>query len=150
MTRALVIYDTTHGNTKVVAEKITEAIRTGGEIETNLSFVEDVDVGKIPKYDIIVIGSPNHYSKPSKKTSEFIKKLESLDLEGRKVAAFDTCLKKQEGRAFGRIEKEIREIVPGAQLISPGLSILVSGVKGPILDGELPKCEDFGRRIAEG
>lgn len=150
MTRALVVYDTIHGNTKVAAEKIAEVIRARGGIRTNLSFIEDVDLGKIPKYDVIVIGSPNHYSKPSKKTSEFIKKLEGLDLEDRKFAAFDTCLRKQDGRAFGRIEKGIREMVPGARLISPGLSILVSGVKGPILDGELRKCEDFGKRIAEG
>lgn len=150
MTRALVIYDTMHGNTNVVAEKIAKAIRAGGNIKANLSFVDDVIVGKISEYDIIVIGTPNHYSRPSKKVGEFIKKLKGLDLEGTKVAAFDTCLRKQEGRAFGRIEKEIREIVPDAQLISPGLSILVGGVKGPILDGELTKCEDFGRRIAEG
>lgn len=148
MTRALVIYDSEYGNTKIVAEKIAEGIRVEGEIETNVSFMEDVDVGKIPEYDILVIGAPNHYSKPSEKAERFIKKLEGLDLEGKRVAAFDTCLKKQEGKAFGRIERDIREIAPGAQLITPGLSILVGGTKGPILDGELPKCEEFGRRIA--
>ena len=29
-----------------------------------------------------------------------------------------------------------------------GLSIKVEGIKGPIVDGELPKCKDFGRRMA--
>jgi flavodoxin len=149
MTRALVIYDSKHGNTKIVAEKIAEGLRVEGEIETNVSFVEDVDVGKIPEYDILVIGAPNHYSKPSEKVRRFIKRLEGLDLNAKRVAAFDTCLGKQEGRAFGRIERDIREMAPGAQLVTPGLSILVGGVKGPILDGELPKCEEFGRRIVK-
>lgn len=150
MTRALVVYDSKHGNTKIVAEKIAESIRAGGKIETDLSFVEDVDVEKIPEYDILVIGAPNHYSKPSEKARRFIERLEGLDLEGKKVATFDTCLKKQEGRAFGRIERAIREMAPNAQLMTPGLSILVGGSKGPILDGELSKCEEFGRRIARG
>jgi flavodoxin len=149
MTRALVVYDSKYGNTKLVAEKIAEGIRAAGEIETKVSFLEDVDVGKIPGYDILVIGAPNHYSKPSNRASEFIRKLEGLDLGDKKIAAFDTCLRKQEGKAFGKIEKDIHDIEPGAQLVAPGLSILVGGVKGPILDGELPKCEEFGRRIAE-
>jgi len=145
---ALIVYDSKYGNTKIVAEEIAEGVREGGEIQTTVSFVEDVDVGKIPEYDILVIGAPNYYSKPSEKVGRFIKELEGLDLEGKRVAAFDTCLRKQEGRAFGRIEKDIREMAPGAQLVTPGLSILVGGTKGPILDGELPKCEEFGKRIA--
>jgi flavodoxin len=148
--RALVVYDTMHGNTGIVAEKIAEGIRVGGGIRTDLGFMEDTDVEKIPKYDIAVIGTPNHYSKPSEKAKNFIEKIEGKDLEGKKVAAFDTCLRKQQGRAFGRIEKRIREIAPGALIITPGLSILVGGVKGPILEGELPKCEEFGMRIAQG
>ncbi len=148
MTRALVVYDTKHGNTKIVAEKIAEGIRSA-EVETDLSSMEDFDVGRIPEYDILVIGAPNHYSKPSKAALSFLEKIKGLDLEGKRVAAFDTCLRKQEGKAFRRIEREIREMAPGAQLISPGLSILVGGVKGPILDGELSKCEGFGRGIVK-
>lgn len=148
MTRALVIYDTKHGNTKIVAERIAEGIRSA-KIDTDLSSMEDFDVGRIPEYDILVIGAPNHYSKPSKTALGFLEKLKSSDLEGKRVAAFDTCLRKQEGKAFRRIEREIREMAPGAQLVSPGLSILVGGVKGPILDGELSKCGDFGREIAK-
>jgi flavodoxin len=150
MRKALVVYDSKYGNTKIVAEKIAEGITAAGGMKTDLGFMDDVDVTKIPEYDILVIGSPNHYSKPSKKASEFMKKLEGLDLEGKKVAAFDTCLRKQEGRTFGRIEKHVREIAPGARFVTPGLSILVGGSKGPILEGELLKCEEFGRRIAQG
>lgn len=149
MATALIVYDSKYGNTKIVAEKIAEGVREGGEIETTVSLMEDFDVEKIMKYDILVIGAPNHYSKPSEKALSFIKELVGLDLVGKRVAAFDTCLRKQEGRAFGRIEREIREIAPGAQPITPGLSILVGGTKGPILDGELPKCEEFGKRIAD-
>jgi flavodoxin len=147
--KALVVYDSLHGNTRTVAEKIAEGIAASGKIKTELGSVDTVDSAKIRKCDILVIGTPNHYSKPSEKAKGFIEKLRGNDLESKKVAAFDTCLRKQQGRAFGRIEKHIREIAPGVQLVSPGISILVGGVKGPILEGELPKCEEFGKRIAK-
>jgi len=34
------------------------------------------------------------------------------------------------------------------ELIAPGLSIKIQGIKGPILEGELPKCEEFGNKVA--
>lgn len=38
--------------------------------------------------------------------------------------------------------------IPGLKLITPSLSIKVKGMKGPIVDGELPKCKEFGNKIA--
>jgi hypothetical protein len=49
------------------------------------------------------------------------------------------------------MEKRIGEKVPGLKLITPGLSIEVKSslsMKGPIAEGELPKCVDFGKKIA--
>ncbi len=46
------------------------------------------------------------------------------------------------------MEKRINEKVPGLRLITSGLSIRVGGMKGPIVEGELPKCKDFGKKIA--
>jgi hypothetical protein len=46
------------------------------------------------------------------------------------------------------MEKKISEKVPGAKLAAPGLSIRVEGAKGPISEGELPKCKEFGRKVA--
>jgi hypothetical protein len=46
------------------------------------------------------------------------------------------------------METRINEKIPGLQLIIPGLSIQVTGMKGPIAEGELPKCVEFGKKIA--
>jgi hypothetical protein len=46
------------------------------------------------------------------------------------------------------MEKRINEKIPGLKLIVPGLSIKVGGMKGPIVDGEPPKCKEFGKKIA--
>jgi hypothetical protein len=46
------------------------------------------------------------------------------------------------------MEKKINEKFPGRKLITSGLSIKVGGMKGPIVEGELPKCKEFGKKIA--
>ena len=46
------------------------------------------------------------------------------------------------------MEKRIGEKIPSLKIITSGLSIRVGGMKGPIVEGELPKCKDFGRKIA--
>jgi len=46
------------------------------------------------------------------------------------------------------MEERIGEQVPGLRLITPGLGIKVSGMNGPLADGELPKCVDFGKKLA--
>jgi len=51
-------------------------------------------------------------------------------------------------RKVKKMEKKIGEKVPGLKLAAPGLSIRVEGMKGPIVEGELPKCKEFGIKVA--
>ncbi len=149
MVKVIVVYESKYGNTKRVAEIIIEGIREVQEGETALNQVKDVDLDKIAEYDVILIGSPNHYGGPTKGISEFIDKLEKLDLKGMHFAVFDTHLGKGFfGKAARKMEKRINEKVPGLKRIGPILSIAVQGSKGPIIEGELSKCKEFGKRIA--
>jgi len=138
--KVIVVYESKYGNTKRVAETIMEGIREVQGAETVLNELKEVDLSNIPEYDVILIGSPNHYGGPTKSVSEFIDKLEKLNLDGRHFAVFDTAGKK--------MEKRINEKVPGLKQIAPRLSIAVQGSKGPIMEGELPKCKEFGKKIA--
>ena len=63
------------------------------------------------------------------------------------VAVFDTHMAEDEG-AHTKMEQRIGEKVPSLKLITPSLSIKVDGMEGPIAEGELPKCVDFGKKIA--
>jgi hypothetical protein len=63
-------------------------------------------------------------------------------------AVFDTYIKGDFEKAVKKMEKRINEKVPELKLIAPGLSIKVQGMKGPILEEELPKCKEFGKKIA--
>jgi flavorubredoxin len=146
--RIMIVYETKYGNTKLVAETIAEGLREVEGTEVVVSELKEVDFNKMPDYDAILVGSPNHVGGPTWGIKKFIGRLGKLPLEGKIFAAFDTYLGRSSEQAMRKMEKNISGKVPGAKLVAPGLSIRVQGMKGPISDGELPKCREFGNKIA--
>jgi flavorubredoxin len=148
LAKVIVAYESKYGNTRLVAEAIIEGMKEVEEIETMLSELKEADLNKVPDYDAILIGSPNHWGGPTRGVRKFIDNLSKLNLEGKLFAVFDTYLGKDFEKAVKKMEKRINEKVPGLKLIAPGLSIKVQGMKGPLVEGELPKCKEFGSKIA--
>ncbi|MGQ9690805.1 MAG: flavodoxin family protein [Thermoproteota archaeon] len=148
MVKLFVIYDTKYGNTRCVAEKIVEGMSEVEEIEPAISDVEHVDLEKVAECDVILIGLPNHMGRPTRAIGKFIDKLGKVYLKARWVAVFDTYMGGDLEKAVKKMEKRIRERVLGLELIASGLSIRVGGIKGPIMEGEIPKCKDFGKKTA--
>lgn len=145
--KVIIIYESKYGNTKRVAEMIIEAMKEVGGLETDLIMYKEADLDKIPEYDAILIGSPTHIGGPTRGINKFIDKLGKLNLEG-KVGAVFSSYKSDFEEAVKNMEKRINEKVLGLKLVVPGLSIKVKGMKGPILEEELPKCKEFGKKIA--
>ena len=150
MTKVFVVYDSKYGNTKLVAEKIVEGIKEVEGIETAIGYVKEVNPEKLADYEAVLIGAPNHMGKPSRTISKFVDELAKLDLKTKQVAVFDTYFARPRNfeKAMKKLEKLISEKLPSWKLITSGLSIKVVGIFGPIADGELPKCIDFGKKIA--
>ena len=148
MAKVIVVYESKYGNTKLVAETIIEGMSEVEGIEAVLSELKEVDLNKVPDYDAILIGSPNHFGGPTRGPKKFIDKLGKLPLKGKMFAVFDTYIRGDFEKAVKKMEKRIKEKVPVLKQIAPGLSIKVQGVKGPLVEGELPKCKDFGNKIA--
>jgi menaquinone-dependent protoporphyrinogen IX oxidase len=148
--KVLVVYDTKHGNTKLAAETIVEAIKEVHGIEVSIGYVKEMDIGKVADYDAIILGAPNHMGRPSQTMKKFVNRLAELDLKASGVAVFGTYSGKirSPDRAAKKLEKMAEKKLPNLKLISPSISIRVHGIPGPIMEGELPKCKDFGRRIA--
>lgn len=150
MVKVFVVYDTKYGNTKLVGETIVEGIREVEGIETSIGYVKEIDIGKLVDYDAIVLGAPNHMGRPSQTIKKFVNRLAELDLKAKNVAVFGTYSGRvrDPDRAVKKLEKMAEKKLPNLKLISPSLSIRVNGIPGPLVEGELPKCKDFGRRIA--
>jgi flavorubredoxin len=148
--KVYVVYDTRYGNTNRVAEAIVKGIKEIGQVEAVLMKPEQTEPAELLDCDFLLIGSPNHYGGPTKDIKGFIDGLGKIGLEGKPGALFDTYLGAGfYEKAVKRMEKRINEKVPGLKLMLPGLSILVEKSKGPIVEGELPRCREFGRKIAD-
>ncbi len=149
MAKAIVIYESKYGNTKLVAEKIVEGMTEISGVEAVLRELKEVDQNQLTEFDAILVGSPNHIGSATRSIRKFIDKLGKLNLEGKLVAVFDTYLGGDFEKAVRKMEKQISEKVPGLKLVAPGLSIRVEGMKGPIEEGELAKCSEFGAKITK-
>jgi len=148
MPKVIVVYESKYGNTKRVAETIIEGMKEISGIEAVLSEPKAVDQSKLADFDAIVIGSPTHIGSATWGIRKFIGKLGKLNLEGKQAAVFDTYMGKEYEKAVKKMEKQIGDKAPVVKLAVPGLSIRVEGMKGPITEGELLKCKEFGLKIA--
>ena len=147
MASAIVIYESKHGNTKLVAEKIAEGIRQASGVEAEVRGLKKINPEGLTEFDAIVIGTPNHWGGATRGTRKFIDGLARFSFEGKLAAVFDTYLGSDFEKAVKKMEKQIAEKAPSLSLAALGLSVRVEGMKGPITEGELPGCQDFGVTI---
>ncbi len=94
MTKAIVVYESKYGNTKLVAEKIVEGMREIGEVDATINNISEVDIKRVPDYDIILVGSPNHVGGPTRSVKKFIDGLKMLEMKEKYIAVFDTYMGK--------------------------------------------------------
>ena len=147
MARAIIIYESKYGNTKLAAEAVAEGIKQTSGIEPAAIELKEVNLEGLTEFDAILIGSPNHMGNATRGIRKFIDRLGKINLEGKRAAVFDTYIGGDFEKAVKKMEKRISEKAPGLSLVAPGLSIQVDGMKGPITGGELPKCQKFGSII---
>ncbi len=148
MPKVLVVYWSKTGNTKAIAEAIAKGINATKKAE---AVVKDIKVTKPEEaldYNALIIGSANHVGGPVGDIKNFLKKLEKLNLKGKTGAVFDTHVK-GDPRAVQKMEKQIREKIPGLKMVAPGFGAEAKGIlKGPLVEGELARAEEFGKSIS--
>ena len=147
MLSAIVIYESKYGNTKLVAEKIAEGIHQASGVVAEVRELKEVAPEGLAEFDAIIIGSPNHMGGATRGIRKFIDGLARFSFEGKLAAVFDAYIGRDVEKAVKKMEKQITDKVPSLSLAAPGLSVRVEGMKGPIAEGELPGCLEFGSRI---
>jgi flavorubredoxin len=150
LVKVFIFYDSKYGNTKLCAERVAEGMRSLG-VDVELGYVKDVNPEEAVSFDAFVLGAPNHMGRPSQTMKKFVNGISLLGLREKKVAVFGTYAGKQRNvdRAVKKMLKLVEEKLPDVVLLSVSLSVRVNGVSGPVVDGELPRCEAFGMQIAE-
>ena len=72
--KGMVVYDSSYGNTKKIAETIAETLKESG-IEIDLFYVKDVKKLSAKNYDFLVLGSPTKFGTMSFTFKRFLGKV---------------------------------------------------------------------------
>jgi hypothetical protein len=163
--RVAVVYESWFGNTRKVAEAITEGLRQES-IDVLLLSVDD-PMPELEDLDLLVVGAPTHAHGLSSASSRksaieqgseretpgigvrgWLKDLPEGD--GRRAAAFDTRLRKPVllvGSAAKGIGRRLEH--RGFALVAPPESFYVtSGERTPLEEGELERADIWARTLA--
>jgi flavodoxin len=150
--KVLIVYYTKYGNTEKVAKLIAEGINSIEGNEVIVKNVKDIKLKEEVSYELLLIGSPNHFGRHVGSVKKFINKLPKSQLKVNAYAVFDTYITADFEKAVKKMEEQISEVMPDLKKASSGLSIKVEGTgpsKGPIVDEDLPKCKEFGINLVQ-
>jgi flavodoxin len=146
--KGIVVYDTSHGNTKKIAETIAGTLKQSG-IEADLFKVTDVK--KLGAgYDFLVLGSPTKFGTMSFAMRFFIGKVKPEHWMNKPFAAFDTenpeNMEKNQGSAAEKIAAKLKE--KKMRQMMPVLKALVFDMKGPLKEGEIEQTKKYATELA--
>ena len=140
--KALVIYDSNLGNTKLIAETIAAGL---GEGTCSLSIV-NVKADDLMGVELLVVGSPIIGWKPTERMQQFLAGLKPGQLTGIKATTFDTRVKLFiHGDAAKEMAKRLTEL--GAEIVVEPMPFYVRGKEGPLFEGELEKAKVWAKKL---
>jgi flavodoxin len=140
--KALVIYDSVYGNTKIIAEKIAKELGNNSKAIS----ISDFNTDDLKDTSLLIVGSPINGWRPTEKITKWLASLTSEQLKNIKATSFDTRIKLFiHGDAMNKIAKSLKGA--GAEIIVPPTSFIVKGNEGPLLDGEIQKAIDWTNSI---
>jgi len=147
--KGIVVYDTSYGNTKKIAETIAETLKESG-IEVDLFDVKHVKKLSAKDYNFLVLGSPTRFGTMSFAIRGFLGKAKSEEWINKPFAAFDTenpeNVEKKQGSAAEKIAEKLIEKKMNQLL--PALKALVFEMKGPLKEGEIERTKEYARSLA--
>jgi menaquinone-dependent protoporphyrinogen IX oxidase len=152
--KGIVVYDTSYGNTKKIAETIAETLKESG-MDVDLFHLKDVKKLSAKDYDFLVLGSPTRFGTMSFAMRGFLGKVKSEEWVNKPFAAFDTenpeniekaSAEKKEWSAAEKISEKLRD--KKMNQVVPVLKALVLGQKGPLKEGEIERTKEYAKALA--
>lgn len=150
--KIVILFDSYFGNTEKVATSIKEKLEPSGELILKRFSSTSPEILK--NTDILILGSPTRAFQPTKRATEFIKKLPSNSLKDIKIASFDTRMDLKDVNSkflqfmaglFGYAAEPMHKLLVKKGGIPAGHpeGFYVKGTEGPILDGELDRAASW-------
>ena len=141
----LIIYDSSYGNTELIARAIAEAMGEHGEISVRSA--GEVDTLAKEGLDLLVIGAPTQRHGLPPTIRDLLEGTPPRTLRDLRALAFDTRYhhaKLITGSAANEIGKRLREL--GCHLLAPPESFFVGGAEGPLEPGEEDRARAWAAR----
>jgi flavodoxin len=147
--KGIVVFDTSHGNTKTIAETISATLEESG-VAVDTFYVKDTKKLSAKDYDFLVLGSPTKYWTMTLAMRSLLSKVKSKEWVNKPFAAFDTedaeNIEKRRGSAAEKIAEKLKHKQMNQLL--PVLKAVVLGWKGPLQEGEIERTREYGRELA--
>ena len=143
---ALVIYDSTFGNTEQIARAIADFLGETGSVR--LVRVSEAGLLDLEGLDLLALGCPTQRRRPSAAVEAFLESIPRKALRGLPAVAFGTRYRKGRwltGSAARGIAKGLQKA--GASLILPPESFFVAAREGPLEKGELKRAGGWALEI---
>lgn len=161
--RALVVYESLFGNTRLIAQAVADGLSTGAQVTVTDVAQAPADVP--PEVDVLVLGGPTHTFSMSRDatredavrrgarpepTGGIREWLQALPRGGhpQDFVAFDTrvnmpLLPGAASRSASRLARK-----RGFTVRAPE-SFLVQGYQGPLVEGEVDRAREWGRQLGQ-
>jgi len=127
MSKIIVVYDSYFGNTEKIAREIGKAL--GNDVQVKSS--KEIKIEMLSELDYFIVGATTRAFKPSDPIKYFLKTIPSGELNGVKVASFDTRMDPKDvgnpilkfmARLFGYAAEPIAKPFPVAAVVLPSES----------------------------
>ncbi len=153
--KALIVYDSVHGNTEKIAKSISDAI-TGN---VKVLRVGEVNPSELESTNLLIVGSPVHAGRPTSAIKKFLSRIPANALRNVGVTSFDTRFSEKDkhvgirillkilGYAAGRIAGRLKG--KGGHLVAPPEGFIVDDTEGPLKEGELERAANWAKGILE-
>ncbi|MGM0531794.1 MAG: flavodoxin family protein [Bacteroidota bacterium] len=154
--KTIVVYESEFGNTEEIARAIGKAFAS--EAGNQVQHIDKVTPDQLKDVDLLIVGSPTQKFQAMPAVKSFIAKMPSGSLKSTNVAAFDTRISTGEiksgflrsmVRLFGYAAEPLAKKLKrkGGELIAEPAGFIVTGMKGPLKEGEVERAESWGKHL---
>jgi menaquinone-dependent protoporphyrinogen IX oxidase len=152
--KGIVVYDTSYGNTRKVAETIAETLKESG-LDVDLFNIKGVKKLNAKDYGFLGLGSPTKFGTMSFAMKSFLGKMKTEEWMNKPFIAFDTenpenvekaQAENKEWSAAEKIADKLKE--KNMKQLVPVLKALVLGWKGPLAEGEIERTKGYAKEFA--
>lgn len=145
--KAIVVFDSAHGNTEKIARAVAGALT--GPMQVTVLRAAQTKLQDLAGADLVAVGGPTVGGRATPAMQAFLDRLLPGSLAGVRAITFDTRMEIFVARLFGYAAIRIRDALEskGARILVDPEGFVVNGREGPLKSGEQERAAEWARTI---